>query len=759
MGKPSITVLLIEPEAEARQIYSRFLAQDPEYTYQLIELETGRAALSWCQQHRVDLVLLNLNLPDLDGVETLIQLRQPTTPCQPAIVVLPEEENANIAVQVMKLGANDYLLKASLTDETLQQAIHNALSSQQRLSQLQQAQEQQRLITTIALRIRQSLELEAVLDAVVTEVRQLLQTDRVLVYQFHPDWSGTIMAESVGNDWSVALGRQVYDTCFQTGGGQHYLQGRKSAIQDVYKAGLSRCHLQLLEKFQVRANLVVPILLPSWRGCSPHLWGLLVVHHCATPRNWQPSELDLLDQLSVQIAIAIQQAHAHAQLQAELAERQWAEARLQQLNRELETRVTDRTAALQASEIRWQQQAERQQVMGAVIQRIRQSLDLETILNTTVAEIRQMLQADRVLVYQITSDGMGCAVAESVTADWVSVLHKVFPEEVFPQDIHQRYLEGHICALANTQQEGVLPCLVDFLHHLQVQAKLVVPIIKPGTVLWGLLIAHQCAHPRQWQDWEMELMQQIADQLAIGIQQSELYKQLQGELLERQAAEARIQANLNEKELLLKEIHHRVKNNLQVISSIFSLQSRYVEDPNVILVLKESRNRIRSMALIHERLYQSSNLAQIDFSDYIKNLTHELFASYNISRRQIQTQLCISNIVLNLDTAIPCGLLINELISNALKHGFPNRRTGQIQIEFTTIMGEDLSLMVKDNGIGLPPNFDIHATNSLGMRLIEALTRQLEGQLEIVNEAGACFHITFPKSHKVSSNSRQTPSM
>ncbi|MEC4817127.1 MAG: PAS domain-containing protein [Scytonema sp. PMC 1069.18] len=190
--------------------------------------------------------------------------------------------------------------------------------------QLEQSREQQQLIAAIALRIRQSLKLEEIWRVTAAEVRQFLKVDRVLVYQFQPDMNGTIVAESVLPGWTVAQGVQIQDTCFQRGAGADYRQGKKRAIDDIYQAGLTNCHLRLLEQFEVKANLVVPILV------ADQLWGLLIAHQCTTSRHWQSVELDLLDQLAVQISIAIQQASAYEQIQAELIERKRAEETLRE---------------------------------------------------------------------------------------------------------------------------------------------------------------------------------------------------------------------------------------------------------------------------------------------------------------------------------------------------------------------------------------------------------------------------------------------
>lgn len=222
------------------------------------------------------------------------------------------------------------------------------------------------------------------------------------------------------------------------------------------------------------------------------------------------------------------------------------------------------------------------------------------------------------------------------------------------------------------------------------------------------------------------------------------YIGIQNDISDRIQAEHVLRASLEEKDLLLREVHHRVKNNLQVISSIFSLQAQYNDDPEILSLLADSQNRIRSMALIHEKLYQSKSLAQIDFTDYIRNLVSNLFSSYNVSANLVRLKLDICALSLNIDTAIPCGLLINELVSNALKHAFPNERPGEIRIVLEEIPENQLHLVIRDDGIGLPDGLELQQSNSLGLRLVRALTRQLVGTMNAYTDGGAVFELTFP---------------
>ena len=215
------------------------------------------------------------------------------------------------------------------------------------------------------------------------------------------------------------------------------------------------------------------------------------------------------------------------------------------------------------------------------------------------------------------------------------------------------------------------------------------------------------------------------------------------DITERKMAEDRLQSSLAEKEVLLREIHHRVKNNMQVISSLLNLQSRRISDPEVLEMFKESQRRIRSMALIHERLYQSSDLSRIEFSQYLRNLANHLFSSYQIDPNRIQVTIDAVEIHLNINTAIPCALIVNELISNALKHGFPEGRRGNVGVEFRRNDGNGCLLQVKDDGVGFPANLDFHKTESLGMQIVVTLVNQIEGTIRLEREKGTNFQISF----------------
>ncbi len=215
------------------------------------------------------------------------------------------------------------------------------------------------------------------------------------------------------------------------------------------------------------------------------------------------------------------------------------------------------------------------------------------------------------------------------------------------------------------------------------------------------------------------------------------------DVTQRHQAEAQIKASLREKEVLLKEIHHRVKNNLQVTSSLLKLQSGYIQDPQAREMFAESQNRIRSMALVHEKLYQSRDLSRIDFADYIKSLASLLFRSFGGDRERIALNVEGDHIFLSVETAVPCGLIVNELLSNSLKHAFPEGREGEIVVAVHGSEPGWYVISVKDTGVGLPTGLDVEQTETLGLQLVRTLAGQLRAEVEVLRDGGTEFKIRF----------------
>lgn len=229
--------------------------------------------------------------------------------------------------------------------------------------------------------------------------------------------------------------------------------------------------------------------------------------------------------------------------------------------------------------------------------------------------------------------------------------------------------------------------------------------------------------------------------------------QLASTLSARSTAQEQIEAELrlllNEKETLLKEIHHRIKNNLQIISSLLYLQSRKISEQAILDMFQDSQNRVKSMALVHEKLYRAQDLANIDFADYLRNLARYLFRSYRVARQDISLKVDVEPLSLAVDIVIPCGLIVNELLSNALKHAFPHRQAGEVCLELKQDNEQEhLILIIRDNGVGFPQEVNFKRTRSLGLQLVNNLVRQLKGTIDLSHDNGSVFRITFPQMRK-----------
>jgi len=213
--------------------------------------------------------------------------------------------------------------------------------------------------------------------------------------------------------------------------------------------------------------------------------------------------------------------------------------------------------------------------------------------------------------------------------------------------------------------------------------------------------------------------------------------------------ENQIKASLHEKDVLLKEIHHRVKNNLQIIISLMNLQSGYIKDEQTLKAVKDGQSRVRSMALVHEKFYQADELTEINFADYVEKLCQFLFQSYGDKSDRIRLVVEADRVAFDMDTAMPCGLLINEIVSNSLKYAFHGDREGEIKIELKRLPDHRIMMSISDDGVGLADDFDIQQSESLGLQLITALTSQLDGELDFSREKGTKFSITFkyPKTN------------
>jgi len=285
---------------------------------------------------------------------------------------------------------------------------------------------------------------------------------------------------------------------------------------------------------------------------------------------------------------------------------------------------------------------------------------------------------------------------------------------------------------------------VDEIAHMKefgAKSILYIPLLIKGQLI-GFIEIWDSLNKREFTPEETGLCTDISRSAAVALENARLYEQANEEIIERKKAEQVIKESLYEKEILLKEIHHRVKNNLQIISSMLNLQSDQSENQSISEFVTASRSHINSMAIIHEMLYQSENLAQIKFDDYVQQLGRHFRDTAYMLKKPVMFNIHVEEVYLSIDTTIQCGLILNELVSNALKYAFPNDENGVIQIEFHRDQHGN-TLSVQDNGIGLSDNIDFSHTDTLGLQLVAALTGQLQGEISVDRSGGTKFSISF----------------
>jgi two-component sensor histidine kinase len=245
----------------------------------------------------------------------------------------------------------------------------------------------------------------------------------------------------------------------------------------------------------------------------------------------------------------------------------------------------------------------------------------------------------------------------------------------------------------------------------------------------GVLVVQSYTEGVRYGEEGKNILRFVSDQVAM--------------VIHRKQAEEALRVSLREKEVLLREIHHRVKNNMQVISSLLNLQARHILDPAVLAMFQESQRRIRAMALVHEKLYLSKDLSSIEFSEYLESLTLHLSNFFQVDPHLIRLKMKVEKIFMNISTAIPCGLIVNELVSNSLKHAFPEGRGGELRIELRRTGAHKFLLIVGDSGIGFPAGLDFRSTDTLGMQIVTMLVDQLDGHIELDRQNGTSFRIAF----------------
>ena len=255
--------------------------------------------------------------------------------------------------------------------------------------------------------------------------------------------------------------------------------------------------------------------------------------------------------------------------------------------------------------------------------------------------------------------------------------------------------------------------------------------LKRDNKTFGVLVVQSYTEGVRFGEEDKGILKFVSGQAAMAIR--------------RKHAEEQLKQSLRDKGVLLQEVHHRVKNNMQIISSLLNLQASQVKDKDFLKMVKDSQSRIRSIALIHEKLYKSQNFSNINFSDYVQSLVIHLFQFNQIDSNLIQLKMDLEEVFLDIQTAIPCGLILNELVTNSMKHAFPEGRRGEITVGLHPLEEHSFQIVVRDNGVGIPKNQDIEHTTTLGLQIVTMLVKQIEGSMEVQREDGTTVKIVFKK--------------
>jgi twitching motility protein PilJ len=424
------------------------------------------------------------------------------------------------------------------------------------LEQLDSKFDRAQLYIDLTRQIRESLVEDDILKTTVEEVRKVIRSDRVVVYGFDAEWYGTVVAESVVPGFPKAIHARIKDPCFAEEYVEKYQAGRVKATNNIYEAGLSECYLKQLEPFAVKANLVAPIL----RG--DRLFGLLIAHQCSAPRNWQPTEIDFFAQIAMQVGFALDQA-----------------------------RLLQRIDAV----------AVRTELISYLTRRIRESLDEESILKTAVEEIRKALRSDRAVVYCFKPDWSGFIAAESVLSGWTRALEHHIEDACIPKNLRQAYLDGRVVAIRNVFEAGFHPDHLALMKQLNIKANLVAPIVKDGQ-LFGLLIAHQCSSFREWQQFEIDLVAQLALQVGFALDHARLLNQVEQAYYQ---SEAFASVQRQQKETLLTQVSELIQNSQTAVETLSSEALSQMES------VTTAYNQIKAVAELSQKMMVSAQQIEV----------------------------------------------------------------------------------------------------------------------------------------------------
>ncbi len=578
--------------------------------------------------------------------------------------------------------------------------------------------EGEKLVAAIALRIRQSLELDVILNQTVREVRQFLQTDRVMIYRFEPDWSGLIVVESVVSPWKAVLGSKIKDHCFSKNYVEQYRQGRIQVVDNVHTANLTPCHLDLLANFEVKANLVVPII------ADEKLWGLLIAQHCKSPRHWNTSEVKLLEQLATQVGIAVQQAELYEQVQS--------------LNAYLERKVQKRTAKLQRS---FQFEA----LIRSITEKVRDSIDETQILHTVTQEIGQVFHIERCKIELYNQERTIGTIAYEYSATSLICQGQTRHVADFPE-LYQQLLQKQTLQFAER--------IPELSPRKTLVTRLVCPIFDDRGILGNLWLLR----PKEeiFDEFEVRLVEQVANQCAIAIRQARLYEQAQVQVKELEKLNAL-------KDDFLRTISHELRtpmSSIQLASETLEILLKKEIGANRSATFNKVLDIFRSACQRQNQLVDDLltlcyvdakkeilSFQNLDLSLWLPQIIEPFYKRIESQQQQLIVHIGEKLPLLKTDV-ISIKRILSELINNACKYT-PSGETITISV---SPIENGIHLKVSNTGIEIPPSeqqrvFDKfyripnhdpwqYGGTGIGLALVKKLVKLLQGKIQLESQAG-----------------------